>query len=488
MTRLLIYALRLLGLPKGNLASELVVNTPISPPPKARRAYTKTLGGRLTSMLELAAPRNDIEYDVLNVGAPGSVGATTTIETTEVLAVKTVVGGKVVVRDADSAAMTATKWNNANNQDSLAIWTDGSRLEGKWVGGAAVYQEEDEKWKGRGIHLWCNKEVYDAEQYALAEGLDVAITLKEDGTLERRGINRIALFTDTQAALDRIQTDAPGPGQYLAQRIAAREIILLAAGITTEHHWIPGHKDVTGNEVADRVAKAAARSNKPDPSDFDDVEGFTGNEVSTILLRPWADWYMLLSYLRRQTTELRWMKSIRWVKARRGNRSYRMTEKQKPDPLASAAKKTIASRFFQLKTTHAHIATHQFNIKQRANKLCWWCKAGATQTREHLFKRCPRWRTEQKTMWAALDRDASKTPISMLFAEEKCNKAILEFLATTGVGKMNEEAKIGYGAQGPIWSGDAGHEEWLRSQGEEEEGGAEVERWRREREEEAGVG
>lgn len=392
---------------------------------KANRSYVKTLGERLTAMLELASPRCDIKYDnAFNIGAPGTdttevatgTPIRTSIETTEILLVKTVVQGRVIVEEKEAATSSASNWDT---KDSLAIWTDGSRLEGKWVGYAAVYQEEDGRWKGRGVHLWRNKEVYDAEIYALAEGLDIALSLWKGGTLGSRAINQIAFFTNAQAALDRIQIDAPGEGQYLAQRIAMRERALLALGIAIEYHWVPGHKDVIDNEAADRVAKAAARNDNPTPSDFNDIAGVVGEEVTTVLLRLWADWYTSLSYLRRQATELRCTENLRWVKARQGNRSYRLTEKQKPDPTVFAARKTTVSRFFQLKTSHAHIATYQHRIKQRANALCWWCKSGATQTREHLFKRCSRWKPQQKKLWETLEKTATNTSIVTLFADEK---------------------------------------------------------------------
>jgi len=67
------------------------------------------------------------------------------------------------------------------------------------------------------------------------------------------------------------------------------------------------------------------------------------------------------------------------------------------------------------------------------------------QTREHLFKNCPQWKSQQKTLWATIlektkqhpgpVRGRDRTKIAELFADERCSRAIMGFLATTDVGK-----------------------------------------------------
>jgi hypothetical protein len=36
--------------------------------------------------------------------------------------------------------------------------------------------------------------------------------------------------------------------------------------------------------------------------------------------------------------------------------------------------------------------------KNQPTARCWWCLY-RTQTRDHLFKNCPRWKPQQKTLW-----------------------------------------------------------------------------------------
>jgi len=74
----------------------------------------------------------------------------------------------------------------------------------------------------------------------------------------------------------------------------------------------------------------------------------------------------------------------------------------------------------------------------------WWCrKPGVTQTREHLFKVCTTWKKQQKILWKAVrvqtKRGRDRFRIADLFADERCTKAILEFLESTDVGKKARE-------------------------------------------------
>ena len=78
---------------------------------------------------------------------------------------------------------------------------------------------------------------------------------------------------------------------------------------------------------------------------------------------------------------------------------------------------------------------------------CWWCQY-KIQTREHLFKNCPQWKSQQKTLWATVLEETRKLPgplwgrdrtsIAELLADERCSQAVLDFLATTDVGRMSD--------------------------------------------------
>jgi len=121
------------------------------------------------------------------------------------------------------------------------------------------------------------------------------------------------------------------------------------------------------------------------------------------------------------------------------------------------AKKTIVARFYQLKSGHALLAKYLLQIRKRSDMKCWWC-GHEYQTRDHLFKWCKRWKQEQKWLWVdgqegedgyegvekLLKKPKISLPMSLIFAEEKCSQALIDFLSCTDVGRISgmvEEAE-----------------------------------------------
>ena len=90
----------------------------------------------------------------------------------------------------------------------LVMFTDGSRLE-EGAAGYAVAWKNGQTWKGIKTHMGYNQEAFDAECAALARALESA---------SRRNTvpNHITIFTDAQAAIQRMASDEPGAGQKYA--------------------------------------------------------------------------------------------------------------------------------------------------------------------------------------------------------------------------------------------------------------------------------
>jgi len=165
----------------------------------------------------------------------------------------------VILDDATAAKRAAQRWAREKEAKVGAgiwmWWTDGSRSDDGRVGAAAVCKHRDECRSRRSYLGTGRMEVFDAELWAIGLALDVAIEKRE--TLQKHGVETVAVFSDSQAAIRRTAHLEPGPGQRLARRINRRARSLLAHRIATEIDWVPGHSGIPGNEEADRQANLA---------------------------------------------------------------------------------------------------------------------------------------------------------------------------------------------------------------------------------------
>ena len=170
------------------------------------------------------------------------------------------------------------------------------------------------------------------------------------------------ISVDSTAAIGRIQSDAPGPGQHFAA--AAIEVCtgILTRNNTVVVRWVPAHHDVLGNEMADKFAKAAAEGTAPD-------------SLSAVADR--LRWETSLSHMARVSTEERSRAATQWISERLGDprRKYR------PPPgrglrrkLLRRVPKSIASRYYQLLSGHAAIGPYlKGRIHRTDDNRCWWC-------------------------------------------------------------------------------------------------------------------
>ena len=95
---------------------------------------------------------------------------------------------------------------------------------------------------------------------------------------------------------------------------------------------------------------------------------------------------------------------------------------------------------------HCLTGQHLVWTTRRPDATCWWCQY-KIQTREHLFKNFPQWKSQQKTLWATVlettrklpgpTRSRDRTNIAELLADQRCSQAVLSFLATTDVGRTS---------------------------------------------------
>ena len=145
-------------------------------------------------------------------------------------------------------------------ESDVISYTDGSVGENNSCGGAGAITT----WPGgeaSTIRVACGSKCgsYRAELTALekatSEILEKSATLHADSA--------IWIFTDSESAVERLKA---GPG---AQTDSIADHVWLNLNSLAKHHkitiqWIPGHKDIEGNEAADKAAKEASQLDQHD--------------------------------------------------------------------------------------------------------------------------------------------------------------------------------------------------------------------------------
>ena len=287
--------------------------------------------------------------------------------------------------------------------------------------------------------------------------------LLEPRSSRRQTPERITIFTDAQAAIRRLASEEPGPGQQYALQSRKHIAALRRArpGIIIEIRWCPAHKGVEGNEKADEWAKVAAE--EPDTRGMEWLNYSDRTEERQMPLP------RSLANLKREISEKKWVEARRWAGGRASRKKCKMPESHKPDGTIAENTKRLASKYYQLKTGHARTGQYLHWAKVRPTAQCWWCQC-PSQTRDHLFKVCPERKMQQKILWAEVQKETgrwkSRWTVRDLLADGRCGQAVLDFLSSTDV--------VGWYRR---WKGDARSEvsEWELRERREREGEQEAE-------------
>ena len=106
----------------------------------------------------------------------------------------------------------------------------------------------------------------DAEAWAIWQALE--ITLEKAHTdracvKPRDPCSVVVIYSNCITVLRRIGNHMPGGG-VVVQNIITQSIKLKRLGVEVQLHWVPGHRNIPGNELADLVAKKARQPMKQD--------------------------------------------------------------------------------------------------------------------------------------------------------------------------------------------------------------------------------
>ena len=307
-------------------------------------------------------------------------------------------------------------------QDEIKLYSDGSAHSGG-VGAAAILIRPGKEPRSLAYHLGSDRHhtVYEAEIVGLTLAAKLLLT-------EEQPISPISIFIDNKAAIQSGASPSTTAGSYLIDKFSrlTRAIEKKFQGQGNEFQltvrWIPGHKGVQGNELADEEAKRAAES--PDNSSA------RRRLPKYLQTAPLPHSVSAIKQWHRKALMKKWKEE--WITSPRYNRAKAIDPNMPSShflKLIDSLPKKCASVYIQLRTNHAPLNFHLHRIGKSDSPYCQHCE-GKEETVHHFILDCPLYARERHTMATALRRDASS--ISYILMNEEATEHLMRFVNSTG--------------------------------------------------------
>ena len=141
---------------------------------------------------------------------------------------------------------------------------DAAVSRGDEMTGIAVVQKKDRRnwaseWTAKGYRIHEARDQWDAEVWAIWQALQTVLDKVHADRAQVKPQDPCSLavvYSDCKTALRWIGNGSPKGGKVV-QKVIAQSIQLQRLGVDVHLHWVPGHRDIPGNELADLVAKKA---------------------------------------------------------------------------------------------------------------------------------------------------------------------------------------------------------------------------------------
>ena len=182
--------------------------------------------------------------------------------------------GKVVIQDRPEAIKQAIAEHSRHSPlrkepGRHSYYVDASMTDYDSLAGIAVAYKTDRKfwaskWAVKGYSIQTGSYEADAEAWAIWKALEIVLEkARVDDSLETPldPCSLAIIYSDCQFTLRDLR-DGESTDIAVTQKIISQTQDLKLLGVKVELHWVPGHRNVPGNYLADFVAKQAFQAGR----------------------------------------------------------------------------------------------------------------------------------------------------------------------------------------------------------------------------------
>jgi ribonuclease HI len=248
-----------------------------------------------------------------------------------------------------------------------------------------------------------NQLVYNGELEAITQAMEYAS--------EQASPNQhYYIYADNQASLLRLKTPSDNPGQDCQIRATLASELASNKGAKITLNWVPGHTEIPGNELVDKLAKEAT---KLEP--ISDTTSFAvlGTKIKQASTREWHQILKEAEQKQKSRNPHSYIQQFPW-------------KIRKKIQLALGTKRATASAFFQLKLGHGYIKSYLHRLGYSDDK----CQCGQKENVEHLLIQCELYKEERAKLQEALK---VRLNLKVLLHTQIGIERTIEFLKNTSI-------------------------------------------------------
>ena len=297
--------------------------------------------------------------------------------------------------------------NSVKNTTTTLIYTDASKMsKNQGIGiGFHIIDMKTGNIREYANNIGNKQLIFDGE----LEGIVQALELCDNESSPNK---KFLIFSDNQSSIERITKfdDSPGQSRFLRALTAAQAINEKGADATV--HWVPGHSEIKGNVMADKLAKSATTMSSIEE---EMSLSWLGQQVRQ---RKFESWNNILERYKNQNdfTHPSYFKKFGW-------------KPKSKIQIPNGTKRQVASAFFQLKLGHGYFKNYLYKLGHTKSSKC---ECGQKETPEHLMLWCKKYKIERRELKEKFNGNSLN--MKLIMHTGYGIKNTLQFIENTGIG------------------------------------------------------